>query len=226
MEISTTSAARAKASSTPGGVEEGDVDEDVARRAVVEAAGAGSHRRVGGDDRVVGLVLDPGGLDAVLGRVRGLRDDDRDRLADEAHGVVGEDGHLGGAELLDRPVQQGGDRRHDEVVGGEGGDHPGHRTGGLEVDVEDAAEGDAAAHELGVQLAGEVDVVDEAARAREQPGVLAAAHGGADEGTVAGHRRATAVGAVARRVVLVLGAHDWRASCTARVTMPVTRSRW
>jgi hypothetical protein len=166
------------------GGEQRDVDQRVARRLGVHARGALGERGGVGDDRVEVLVLDDGGLDPVLGGVRVARDHDRDRLPDETDLVAGEHRHRRGHELVGRAVEQRGDVAEAEVVRRERCHDARHGTDVVEVDRDDPAVGDRAAHELGVQHPGQGDVVDEAAAAGQQPGVLATRHRGTHPGAV------------------------------------------
>ncbi len=122
------------------------------------------------------LVLDDDVARRVDGQVRRLGDDDGDRVADVVDSLDGERQVLGGLHVLGhRPrAGQGGAPRLTQVRSGEGGDDAGPRSGGGEVDRDNAAVGDGRADEGGVQRAGDGEVGDETGLAREQRGVLPA----------------------------------------------------
>jgi hypothetical protein len=204
------------------GGEHGHVDQGVAGGFVVYEGCAGGQRGGVGHDRGEDVVPDLGGLDAVLGGVRVARHDDGQRLADIADPVAGQDGHVGGHELVERPVQPGRDVREVQVGGVEHGHHARYFAYPVEVELRDAGMRDGAAHELGVQHAGQRDVVDEASSAGEEAGVFTAAYRAADEPVAVG----AAVGAVRRgRGVRRGGTHREIASSQARRTRVRIRVR-
>jgi hypothetical protein len=117
------------------------------------------------------FVLDVDQLDRVARRVVVLGDHERDLLPLEAHLVGGEHGlgvhrqrrHPGEAQARERLA---GDHRLDLGVG----------LGGRGVDGDDAGVRERAAQHGPVQHAGQVDVVDVAALAAYEAGVLLALH--------------------------------------------------
>ena len=124
-----------------------------------------------GDDEVGG----------VLGRVRVLGDDDGDRLADVADGAVGEDGLQVRVErLVERAEADRDPRERVEVGGGEHGVDAGRVARRCRVDAEHPRVGRRRAHDAHVELAGPVDIVDEAPGAAQQAAVLDAPHRAAD----------------------------------------------
>ncbi len=188
------------------GREHRDVDEGVGRRVVVHEGRAGGEGVGFADDGRAGVVRHLRGLQAVLGSVRVAGHDDGQWLARVAHPVPGEYGHVGGDVLRAGAVQAGRDVAEVEVGGGERRDDARDLTHVVEVDGGDGGVGHGAADELGVQHAGQVDVVGEPAAPGEQPGILAAAYGRADPGAVGGGDFVTR------------GGHRAIASSQARVT--------
>ena len=182
---STVRAASANASSTPGVSNIDDVEQHVVGGLVVHGGCTGGERRLLRDDGVERVVGDPGGLDAVLDGVRVAGDDERQRLADEAHLAAGEDRHRGGRELLGGPVEHGDDVAERQVGGVVGRDDAVDLAGRGEVQLRDRGVRDRGAHEARVQHPGQRDVVDEAAAPGEQARVLVPGDRGADPATAA-----------------------------------------
>ena len=127
------------------------------------------------------LELDVDQVAGVLGDVPVLGDNDRDRIADEAHGVRRQD-------RSGRPDDATADRRVErrvlegrEVLVREHGMDAGQRTGRGEVERDDPTVRDVAAHERRFQHARQRDVIDVATAPGEQAGVLLACHRLADE---------------------------------------------
>ena len=121
----------------PRGVEHRDVEQDVVGGLVVHGGCTGGERRLLRDDGVERVVGDQGGLDAVLHGVRVAGDDERQRLADEAHLAAGEDRHRGGRELLGGPVEDGDDVAERQVRGVVGRDDAVDLAGRGEVQLRD-----------------------------------------------------------------------------------------
>ena len=169
----------------PRGVEHRDVEQHVVGGLVVHRGRAGGERRLLRDDGVERVVGDPGGLDAVLHGVRVAGDDERQRLADEAHLAAGEDRHRGGRELLGGPVEDGDDVAERQVRGVVGRDDAVDLAGRGEVQLRDRGVRDRGAHEARVQHPGQSDVVDEAAAPGEQARVLVPGDRGADPAAAA-----------------------------------------
>ena len=159
------------------------VEQEVARGVVVDERRVVRERGVEGGDRGLLLVGHPHALGAVLGRVRGGGDDERDRLADVADAVAREQRQLDGDEVL---AAQGGDERVDvlQVARGE------HRVDAVEgerllrVDARDAGAGVGRADEGGVAQPRALEVVDERAVAREVAAVLDGPDGAPDPAAV------------------------------------------
>ena len=160
------------------------------------------------------LVLDVDELERVPGRVPVLGDDEGHLLALEADlvggqhrlHVVGQRRHPGQAALGEH--RAGDDQLHLRV-----------RLGGADVHAHDPPVGDRRAEDRQVQHAGQLDVVDEAALAADEPRVLLAQH------PAVAHRLAV--------VVDELGGHGWSSTVTTsgcrpprrRPTGPTGRSR-
>ena len=140
------------------------------------AASAASWPTIAGDR----LDLDLDEVAGVLGDVAGLGDDERDRLAGEAHVAVGEQPERPAA-VAALEVDPRLDDVAVEVGAGEHGDDAGQLAGRADVERRDRAAGDVAADERDVQQPGHDDVVDVAAVAGQQAGVLAPLHPLADE---------------------------------------------
>ena len=109
-----------------------EVELDRAVRAVLREQHRGiGGRRLGVDDHLERLVVGPYELRRVLALIGALGDDDRDRLAHEAHGAGGED------RTAHRPRRHPGRHRADvEVRRGEDGEHAGRAQRVLDVDGE------------------------------------------------------------------------------------------
>ena len=128
-------------------------------------------RRV--EDDVERLELRDDELRRVLGGVGVLGHDDRDGLPDVAHGAVGEHGLQEGVErLVERPEADRDPRQRVEVGRGEHGVDAGRRARHGRVDADEPRVRRRRAHDPHPHLARAVDVVDEATRAAQQPGVL------------------------------------------------------
>ena len=127
-------------------------------------------------DRGQRLVVDLDQLGRVLGEVAAVRDDQGDRVAGEPGLAVGERRPRRVRHLVPGPGVPGLADVAVEVGGGEDGVHAGQRQRGRRVDRDDARPRVRAADEAGVQHARPGDVVDEGARAGQQPGVLDALH--------------------------------------------------
>jgi len=134
------------------------------------------------DDGIERLVVHHHARGRVLRRIAVLGDDERHRLADVAHAIGGE-----------RPLQialeagkrgePDGNRRGDgaEIGRGQHEDDARRSHRRRRVDAGKARVGDGAADDDGVTEIREHDVGDVAAAAREEPEILAAAHGRAHE---------------------------------------------
>jgi hypothetical protein len=128
----------------------------------------------------------------VLGGGPAFRHDDRDRLADMAHLVVGKQRllrieervlDLRGPFLRQRELGVGDGRQEArEVDAGERIDDAWRRGGAGKIDRADARMGKRAAHEGGVQHAGKAEVGDVEAAPGEEARVLTALEGAADVG--------------------------------------------
>ncbi len=119
----------------------------------------------------------------VLGEVAVAGDDQHDRVADEAHVVLGQREDRG-HEVVGALEHRGQHRHRDlvvEVVGGEHRHDALGLAGGRHVEVRDLRPGEVAAQEVRVQHVGEDDVVRVVAPARQQAGVLLAGDGLTDE---------------------------------------------
>ena len=120
-------------------------------------------------------------LGRILGAIARVGDHDRDRLAHVAHDLARQD-RLEQALHPRARVHAHGDRPQ---IGGQIGrgdhiDHPGMRPGQAGVDRADTGVGMGAAHDAGAERPRAPEVVDEPARAREQPPVLLAGQRTAD----------------------------------------------
>ena len=161
----------------------GEARRDIAVTLGVAAWRVGLHRVTAVTHRRQGLVIDQDRSSRVLGAMAAVGDDDRQRLADIADLVARE------AELRDQLADRrvGHQHRHarlahalGQVGRGEDGVNAGHgaRRGG--IDRTDAGMGVGRAQERGLERAGKMDVVDEAALAGEERLVLGALDPGAD----------------------------------------------
>ena len=118
------------------------------------------------------LVVDVDQFDRVLGEVAALGDDQRNRVADELGLALGQRRPRSVRDVLARDGVPGLLDVGVEVGGGEHRVHAGQRQRRRGVDAVDPGARERAAHEAGVQHARPGDVVDEAAAAGQQPGVL------------------------------------------------------
>ena len=150
------------------------MDDVAAVRLVDEHVGI--DRGVVVDDRAARLVVDHHELARVLGDVAVVGDDERDRVADEADLVLGERRSRRLRRLraeLRVPLLV---HTRVEVLGDEHRADAGQRPRLVDVDRQDPAPGERAAHEAGVEHARPHDVVDEGAAPLQQPVVLDAGH--------------------------------------------------
>ena len=140
----------------------------------VGAHGGELQRRAGRDrllhvhDHVEEVVVDVDQLGRVDGLGPGLGDDQRDRVADEAHHAVGQ------RPVLHQVVDLG-ERRHRvgaQRGGGVHGEHPGRALGVGGVEMGDRGVGQGAPHEDGVGGAGDPEVVDVGAPTGDEVRVL------------------------------------------------------
>ncbi len=139
----------------------------------VERRGVALDRARRVEDDVERLELRVDELRRVLGGVRVVGHDDRDGLADVAHGAVGEDGLEEGVERLVEGPEADRDPRHRvEVGGGQHGVDAGRRARRGRVDADEPRVRRRRAHDAHPDLARAVDVVDEPAGAAQQAGVL------------------------------------------------------
>ena len=147
------------------------VEQHVGVELVVHARGVVLERRLDRADRVVGLVVDDDQLGRVLGGVRRVGDDHRDRLARVTDALGREHRELDGHEL--GPVEHRGERLEvAEVGGGEHGAHAGRPLGLGGVDALDARRPVGRAGEGDVEHARGADVVDEVRVAGQVAAVL------------------------------------------------------
>ena len=172
------------------GERRGDVAELVARvqagdvvTEVGEQRRAGRVQREGGiHDRGQVVILDLHQVAAILGEVTALGDDDRHRIAEEAHLVRRQQGELRGGS---RPAHESHqrvrprDRHRLQVRSGEHRDHSGQRPCRRDIDRQHTSMSHRRAHERGVQHAGQLDVVDIPACAGQDARVLRALDAGA-----------------------------------------------
>ena len=156
--------------------------EEIARRIVVQERTAGGHGGPWVRHRRQGRVVDADPVERVLGRVAALRRDRRHRLARVARLLRRERGHLG------RRIAPHAGQRPDRprvapqlVTGDDGGDARGS-SGGRRVDPEDPRVGVRASQERDVEHAGPHQVPHETAAPGQEPLILAALDGGADQG--------------------------------------------
>ena len=145
--------------------------------------------------RVVGhrrqrLVVDFHQLGRVLGQVAAVRDHERDRVAREPGLALGQRRARSVRHLVPCAGVPGLADVAVEVGGGEDGVHSGQVERGGHVNTDDPRPRVGAADEAGVQQARAGDVVDEGARARQQPRVLHPTHAAAcvASRTDGGHR--------------------------------------
>ncbi len=163
-----------------GGVPVGPVEGHVARRVGPDRLGAVVERALHVRRRGQGVEIE----DHRRGRIGGLggRLGERDghRLADVAHAVHRERGNGRGGQGLAAAAGEGGGGRdraqpgRDEIAPGEDREHAGQGDGAARVHPADDAVGPRRAGERGVDLAGPIHVVGEAAAAGEERPVLAA----------------------------------------------------
>ena len=135
------------------------------------------------DDGGQWLVLDVDEVERVVGDVGRLGHHRRHLLALEPN-LVGRQHGLGVARQRRHPRQPVG-RQH---LPGHHGDHPGHGLRRRGVDVDDPGVGNRAAQQGQMEHSRQHDVVDEPARALDQPVVLPPAHGVADAADLVGGR--------------------------------------
>jgi hypothetical protein len=157
----------------PGGTAE--LAREVAGIRLVHEGGRGAGGGVVGD-RGQRLVADVHQFGGVLGYVPAVRDDQRDRIARETRLALGERRPRRIRHRLPGAGVPGFAHVGVEVGGGEDGVHAGQPERGGRVDAGDARPGVRAADEAGMQHARAGDVIDEGARAGQQPCVLDAVH--------------------------------------------------
>jgi hypothetical protein len=150
----------------------------VARRLVVDLRRAGLQRVGGIHDRGQHLVVDLDHLGRVLRLVRGLRDHQRDVVADVAHLALGQHPvrrllHRRAVDAGDEPAA--GEAVHAlEVRAGEDRDYARRGLRARGVDLADARVRVRRAQEIRVRLVRLVDVVGELSRAGEEADILLA----------------------------------------------------
>ena len=153
-------------------------------RFVVQLRGRHCARRV--DIRRQDLVVDLDGFGRVLRLRGGFRDDRGDVIADVAHLVAGQREMRWGLVRLPIPVgdnpaaRQGADIVRGHVLAREDGDDTRHGACGIRVDPVDLRVGMRRAQEIGVGLAGPIDVVRVTASPGEKALVFLAQDRGAD----------------------------------------------
>ena len=153
---------------------------DIVGGLVPDPRAARRGRRRGVRHRRQGVIVHVHALGGVLGLGQRLRDHHRHRVADIAHAILAETlvrrGEHGGA------VRPGALEHHlhgaeavlGEIGAGENGDHARHRARGGRLDGPDPGMGMRRAHDDQVRLAGQVDVVVEAALTLQQPRIVEA----------------------------------------------------
>ena len=139
----------------------------LAGQVITDHGRAGLQRSIGVEHHGQFFVLDLDSFHRVGGDVAVVGNHDGDFLHLEVDLLVGQhSGHVtreGG-----HPVQL----QRLQVVGGQHGVHAGHGQSGFFVDLDDAAVGDGAAHDVHVQHAGHLDVIDVIALALDKAGVF------------------------------------------------------
>ena len=165
------------------------VDVTVRERLVVEHVrvdlveqrrSVGVERLLDRDDRIENAPIDHDEVGRVLGPRPRLGHDDRQRIADEPGPVVGQRPERRPQQLGRRAQLHLADVRA-QVPTGQHRDDAGRPTGLGRVDGDDVGVRLGAAHERGVQHAGQVHVGDVASLAGEDPVVLDAADAATDE---------------------------------------------
>ena len=153
---------------------------DIVRGLVPDPRAARRGRRRGIRHRRQRVIVHVHALGGVLGLGEGLRDHHRDRIADIAHPLLaealvrrGEHGRAVGPGALERHLH-GAEAVPGQIGTGEDGDHARQRPRGGGLDGPDPRMGMRRAHHHHVDLAGQVDVVVEAALALQQPRIVEA----------------------------------------------------
>ena len=193
----------------------GDEGGDVAREIAVGGRRAGRERVAAIAHRRQHLVVDRDRRGGILGEIAAVGDDHGDRLADIADLAAGErmlgaqrrDGGIG-----DRHRQRLGCEPARHVLRGEHRMDARHRVRGARIDRTDARVGMRAAHERGVEQAGELHVVDEVRAPGEQGRVLDPQHAGAElpRAHVYGAPSATAMAAEWVGLFIAISGRNWR----------------
>ncbi len=149
------------------------------------------HRRCAGGEGVgdaghggqsLELRLEPFGR--IAGALAGVGDHHGDRVADMAHHALGQHrmarlGHRAAVLAVDQPAARYAAEPFG-VLAGKNRDHAGRGQGCLRVYAADARMRPVAAQDIGMQLAGPVDVIDVVAVAADKTQILLAPHRGAD----------------------------------------------
>ncbi len=140
------------------------IQDDISRHLVVHERRARGHGVLRRDDGGKVAIVDRHELRGIVSRDRRLGDDDRDRVAGEAHASLRERrtarmDELGAAAALDR--QRGGKGLQLlDIRAGEDGQHAGMRERRRRVDGNDLGVRAIGAHEVRMRLAGEIPVGD------------------------------------------------------------------
>ena len=164
------------------------LERKVAGHVGVQLRRAGGHRRLEACDGGQVAVLDLDQLPRILGNRRGIRDDHRHRLADEAHAVEREHRVVRLAQLLPVPAGVADDVRQRlesgcaRAVAGQHRSHAGMSQRPRGVDAGDIGMRPVGAEKSGVQLARQVPVGRVAALAGDETGVFPAGSSLRDEG--------------------------------------------
>ena len=153
---------------------EGLMRDQVRRQRLVDQRGAGRERTVHAGDRRKRLVRDLDQLGGILGQIAVARRDAHHRVANEAHLVDRQRGHLDRMQPLDR-------RRHaqrrgplHELAAGHDAHHARRLAGSRNIDRPDAGVCVRRAHEVRMQRASDDDVVEIAALPGEKTVILLA----------------------------------------------------
>jgi hypothetical protein len=175
---------------------EGLLRDQVRRQGFVDQRGAGRERALHRGDRRERLMVDHDQLGGVLGEITIARHDAHHRVADEAHLVDRQRGHLDRVQALDwwGHAQRRGP--FSELPAGHDVHHARSLGGRRDIDRADARMGVRRPHEMRMQRAGKHDVIEIAALSGEEAMILPAQQRLANRrrahSAVSGRRRAAA----------------------------------